>query len=57
MNKDNQKLRDDMMFFYGNLDALIWACMNDLPISSDMIENMKEQYVSFLKQLFEGFEE
>lgn len=52
----NQKLRDDMMFFYGNLDGLLWSATST-PSQYDMISNMKAQYESILKRIFEDFEE
>jgi hypothetical protein len=52
----NQKLRDDMMFFYGNLDGLFWHAINN-NAQYDMISNMKAQYESILKRIWEDFEE
>jgi hypothetical protein len=55
MKLADQKLRDDMMFFYGNLDAMSWATATNNPIPYDMVEHMKAQYESILKRIFEDF--
>jgi hypothetical protein len=51
----NHKLRDDMMYFYGQLQAMQWAGINKLRVSADMLENMCAQYESILKRLYEDF--
>lgn len=51
----DNKLRDDMMFLYGNLDAVVWASLEEIAINSQMAECMKEQYESILERLFGDF--
>ena len=48
----SNNLRDDMMFFYGQLDAIEWAICTDHKVPFDLIEAMKEQYKYILKRAF-----
>ena len=52
----NQKLRDEMMFFHGQLSSLQFiaissSCSNSNGLN-DLLENMQGQYESFLQQIW-----
>lgn len=57
-----QKLRDDMMCLYGSLTAICFPLNWSTNESTnhayyDLIDNIREQYVSILKRLYSDFDD
>jgi len=62
IDKDNLKLRDDMIFLLGQMESirfpLIWRAGEDNLNQAyyDLLDSIREQYVKILKQTI-GYEE
>lgn len=55
---DNEKLRDDMMFLFGQLHAIAFPLIlnkgEENSAYYDLIDSIIEQYKSVLNRLFDG---
>ena len=51
--KDKEKLRDEMAFLWGSLDALHWAIHEDKFVSEDFTGIILDRYESIFKRVFE----